>query len=170
MATRDIKAEIADRLDTLVDELYDLILEAASEAVQDSLGSARAASRGGRTTKKRSTKKRAGKKRATKKRSTKKRAGKKRSTKKRSTKKAAGKRATKKRGRRARRTSADVESVSKDIVAQLKQTPGVGIGELASAMNADVTDLKRPIAVLLEDSAIRKTGEKRGTKYFAKGR
>ena len=170
MPRRDIKTEIADRLENLVDELYDMIAEAAADAVQEALGTVRTSTRG-RATKKRATKKRATKKRATKKRATKKRATKKRSTKKRATKKrSTKKRSAKKAGRRARRSSADVEATSKAIASQLRKTPGVSVSDLANSMGADSADLKRPLALMLEAGSIRKTGEKRGTKYFAKGR
>ncbi|QDU66142.1 hypothetical protein [Engelhardtia mirabilis] len=160
MPQRDIKSEISDRLNAVIDELYDLIAAAASDAVQEVLGTAGSSS-SSRGTVKRSTKKRSAKKGASKKRSTKKRSAKKSASKKRGTKKS---------GRRVRRSTADVEAVSSAIAAQLRQTPGVSVSELAASMGADSVDLKRPIALMLDAGKIRKTGAKRGTKYFAKGR
>lgn len=154
---KDIDSEIQGLVEQFVEDMSKLLKLSALEAVRDALGDATGTAPTRRTTKRRSTKRR-----ATKKRSTKKRATKKRST------KAAGAKKTGRRGRPRRQSDAVLERLSKRVTDHVKKNPGSRLEEISKALKTPSKDLKRPVSDLLESKALRKTGEKRGTKYFAK--
>jgi len=69
---------------------------------------------------------------------------------------------------RERRTAAALKEVSDQVLARLRKAPGSGIEQLARDLGVPSAKLKRPIAHLIEAGLVRKTGEKRATKYFPK--
>lgn len=153
MKNTDIERQIQAHVDDFVADLTELIHEAALAAVGDVLADAGlgSATPSGRTTKK---------KRTTKRRSTKKRAAK-RSSKKRASKK----RSTKKRGRRG---SGPSEATLGKVTKFVKANPGLSVSEIAKGASSQLPATKKAVAQLLEDGVLRKEGERRGTKYFAK--
>ena len=166
MPGRDLDAEIRERIDTFLEDISLLVKEAALEAVRDALGEQ--AGTTPRRAAKRATKRRT-KKRTTKKRTTKKRTTKKRTTKKRTTKKRVGKKRGARRGpgRPRRQSDAQIERISARIMKHVGNHPGSRLEELSKSLRIPSKDLKRPVADLLEGKKLRKTGARRGTKYFA---
>ena len=162
----DIDNEIRGLVEQFVEDMTQLLKVSALEAVRDALGETGAAT-GKRATKRRATKKRSTKRRATKKRTTKRRATKKRSTTKRATK-ARGAKKTGRRGRPRRQSDAVLERLSQRVTDHVKKNPGARLEEISKALKTPSKDLKRPVSDLLEGKKLRKTGEKRGTKYFVK--
>jgi|GEM_PF-773790 len=84
-------------------------------------------------------------------------------------KKAASRKATKRAGsgKRIRRSAEDLEALSGQLVAYVKANPGARLEEISAGMGIASKDLKRPVTLLLEAKKLRKTGQKRGTQYFA---
>ncbi len=167
MAQRDIDSEIRDQIETFLEEISQLVKASALEAVHEVLGESGSSAPARRTTKKRATKKRATKKRSTKKRATKKRSTKKRATKKRSTK-AAGAKGTGRRGRPRRQSDAVLARLAGRVTQFVTKNPGARLEEISAALKTPSKDLKRPVSDMLDSKQLRKSGEKRGTKYFVK--
>lgn len=67
-----------------------------------------------------------------------------------------------------KRTPEEINLTCADIVAQLGKTPGIGVGTIGAALSKTRDELDLPIAKLLAAKVIRKTGQKRTTRYFAK--
>lgn len=72
-------------------------------------------------------------------------------------------------GRRGKRSTADVEKVGAQALAFVKKNPGSGATDIREALGLAAKDLRLPILRLVETKALRTKGQKRGTKYFAKG-
>jgi hypothetical protein len=71
--------------------------------------------------------------------------------------------------RLTRRTPADIEKVTTQIVALLKQhKDGLRAEQIQVALNLAKNESPRPIADALAKKLIRKTGQKRSTTYFAR--
>jgi len=138
MNSKQIDAEIQARVESFVAELSDLIHQAAVASVQEAIAGA---GLGAATTRKRASKKRSTKKRASKKRS------------------------SKKRGRRA---AAPSDASLDAIHAFVKANKGVSVGAIAEGVGMPSPATKKAVAALLEAKRLRKTGQRRGTKYFAK--
>ena len=138
MNSKQIDAEIRARVEAFVADLSGLVDEAALTAVQEAIAGAGIA---GTTTRKRSSKKRSTKKRASKKRS------------------------TKKRGRRAAAPSA---AALDKVHGWVKANKGCSVGAIAEGVGMAGPATKKAVAALLEAKRLRKTGQRRGTKYFAK--
>ncbi|MEM7448923.1 MAG: hypothetical protein AAF355_11850 [Myxococcota bacterium] len=68
-------------------------------------------------------------------------------------------------GGRGRRSADELAALQNQIVGYLRDNPGQRVEEIASGIEVPSRDLKRPIAKLLEDGALRKKGEKRATRY-----
>lgn len=51
----------------------------------------------------------------------------------------------------------------------MKSNPGKGLEGIAAGLGTSTKELKLPVVKLLASRRIKKTGEKRGTKYFAGG-
>jgi len=71
---------------------------------------------------------------------------------------------------RVRRSQEDIEAFSAAIWDALSEQPDVSISELAGALKATPKDVRGPLKALLEAGHLRKKGERRGTRYFTKGR
>lgn len=86
--------------------------------------------------------------------------------------KKAGKKAAKKAGKRAAKKSgksaAANPALGKAVVDTLTAKPGLSISEIASAVGVSKVDVQPTVVALLGEKKIKKTGERRGTKYFAK--
>jgi len=139
--TRNAEAEIRALVDSFVAELTQHIRTAAVESVQAALLGGAAPARA----------KSAGPK---------------------STGKKAGKRAPKKTGkggRRRRRSPEEIEAAKADIVSYVRANPGTAMGDLSSALGEDQAVIRLQLNQLLEEGALRKEGERRGTRYFAGG-
>jgi hypothetical protein len=55
------------------------------------------------------------------------------------------------------------------IATFVKSNPGMGLEAIAKGIGTATKELKLPVIKLLASRTLRKTGEKRGTKYFAGG-
>lgn len=88
--------------------------------------------------------------------------------------KKAGKRAAKKMGKRAskkggaRGGGASNPALGKSVVDALTSKPGLSISEIASAVGVAKVSVQPTVVALLAEKKIKKTGERRGTKYFAR--
>ena len=72
-------------------------------------------------------------------------------------------------GRRVRRSPNQIATVTASLVAALKGAKdGMRSEELQKALSVDKKTIVRPIADALEAKVIRKTGQKRATRYFAR--
>ena len=144
MAKNHINQQIEARVREFTEDLTGLIREAAMEAVEEALS-------GASTT------------------------GARRSSTRRTTKKAASRRkaapARRKGGRRVRRSEDQIKALGEKVMGYISDNPGQRLEEIGQAMKIATAELKRPIANLLDEKALRTTGQKRGTKYFpGKGR
>ncbi|QDU83286.1 hypothetical protein Pla163_03840 [Planctomycetes bacterium Pla163] len=149
MNTKQIDAQIQERVESFVADLTDLIHAAAVAAVQEAITGAGLGGTPARTTKKRASKKRASKKRSTKKRTAKK----------------AGKKTGKKRGRPA---AAPNGPAMDKILTFVKANPGSAVGAIVAGTRVPSAAAKKAVAHMLDAGSLRKTGQRRGTKYFAK--
>jgi len=82
---------------------------------------------------------------------------------KKAAKKAAGK------AKRIRRTAADVEELGNAILAYVGKHPAQRLGDIAKALGVETKDARRPAFALLDEGKLKTTGQKGGTRYFAKG-
>jgi hypothetical protein len=149
--SNQIDAKIKAKVEQFAQELTGLIHESAMAAVQQAIagvmgapvkrGPGRPAGSGAKKTAAKAGKK-AGKKAA----------------------KKAGKRAAKKGGKSAAANPA----LGKAVIDTLSAKPGLSISEIASAVGVSKVDVQPTVVALLGEKKIRKTGERRGTKYFAK--
>ncbi len=73
------------------------------------------------------------------------------------------------RGRPGRPPSAATEALVPRVLAHVKSNAGSGVSEIAKALKVDVERVKPVVAKLLADKQVKKTGQKRGTKYHARG-
>lgn len=69
--------------------------------------------------------------------------------------------------RLARRSSESIAQALDAIVGLLKKKPGIGSEEVQKTLGLARNEIARPIALGISTGALRKTGEKRATKYFA---
>lgn len=136
-----VDSQIRQTIDRFVDEISQLVREAAVEAVRDALGQG-GASRPGTTKARRP----AGTSSA-----------------------AAAPRKAKKTGKRGRRSSADLEAQGATILEHVKANPGVRMEALSKALGEDTKDLRRPVQELIASGQLRTEGARRGTQYFAGG-
>ncbi len=70
---------------------------------------------------------------------------------------------------RERSPSVSAESLAPRVLAHVKGNPGQGVTEIASALGARSDAVKPVLAALLAAKEIRKTGQRRGTKYHLRG-
>lgn len=73
-----------------------------------------------------------------------------------------------KRAKGAKRDPREIESLTKSLLAAIRKNPGQRIEQISKAINVSTKDLALPVAKLWEAKAIKTTGQKRATKYFAK--
>lgn len=71
-------------------------------------------------------------------------------------------------GKRIRRSPEELAKLSKAITKYLGSNPGSGVEQIAEGTGIPSAELKRPIALLLEEKSIKKKGQRRGTKYSLK--
>lgn len=67
----------------------------------------------------------------------------------------------------AKRTSADLQSLSRRFAAFVQANPGLRIAQINQGLGTTTKDLIVPIRKLMASGVIRTTGEKRSTRYFA---
>jgi len=140
----DIEAKIAERVDAFVAELRDLVRQAALEAVTEVLEapsdrrSSRRPSSGGG--KKAAPRRAVGKKRA----ASRKRKG-------------------------GRRSADDIAEQAEAVKRFIDDNPdGVRADQIAAALGIDTGELVLPVKKLLSDKAVKRTGQRRATRYFPK--
>jgi predicted transcriptional regulator len=68
---------------------------------------------------------------------------------------------------RGRRSSASVEESAGTILSHVRSNDGQGIGAIAKETGIPLKDAKKAIAHLLDSGQIKKTGQRRGTRYHA---
>ena len=76
--------------------------------------------------------------------------------------------APKRRGKRAKRTTEDVAKMGEAVVAHVAKNPGVSVEQIKKALGVETKDLQLPIVRMVAAKKLKTTGQKRGTKYFAK--
>ena len=82
--------------------------------------------------------------------------------------KKAGKKAGKRAGKKGGKSAAANPALGKAVVDTLTAKPGLSISEIASAVGVSKVDVQPTVVALLGEKKIKKTGQRRGTKYFAK--
>ena len=145
MATSQIDKQIQDRINSFLGELTGLVRKAALESVAEALGGEIAAAptrRGPGRPRKTTASSEAG----------------------------AKKTATRRKGKRIRRTAADIEATKADILKHLSANPGSGMESISAALKMATKDVRGPMLKLAAAKKVRMTGQKRGAKYFVKGR
>ena len=68
-----------------------------------------------------------------------------------------------------KRTPEQVQADAERIASYVRQHPGQRLEQIAAGLGAASQDLKLPVIKLLASKTLRKTGQKRGTQYFAGG-
>jgi hypothetical protein len=68
-----------------------------------------------------------------------------------------------------KRTPEEVAAAAERITSYVRQHPGQRLEQIAAGLGTASHDLKLPVIKLLASKTLRKTGEKRGTQYFAGG-
>lgn len=141
-----LDAEIKSRIDSFASELAELVRRAALESVQSALGGATAEAaprRGGR----RKAARRAGRGR-----------------------RAAKPVAASSRGKRGpgRPANPAVASMMPEVLTFVKGNDGAGISDIAKALRKKATQIKPVLVKLLGEKKLKKSGQKRGTKYHAR--
>ncbi|HVJ22220.1 MAG TPA: DNA-binding protein [Polyangiaceae bacterium] len=68
----------------------------------------------------------------------------------------------------AKRTSEELEAMTKSLLSTIKRNPGQRIEQIAATMNVSTKDLALPIQKLLASKQIGKKGQRRATAYAAK--
>jgi hypothetical protein len=72
-------------------------------------------------------------------------------------------------GARGKRTSEQVDQMAERIQTFVRSNPGLRLEAIAEGIGTSSKELKLPIIKLLGTKSLSKTGQKRGTKYFAGG-
>ena len=72
------------------------------------------------------------------------------------------------RAKGAKRSPEAIEAQTKALHAAIKKAPGSSIEQLSAELKISTKDLALPVLKLWDAKSIRTTGQKRGTKYFAK--
>ncbi len=70
-------------------------------------------------------------------------------------------------GRLARRSAEDIAKVEAAIVALVKASKGIGAEQIRAHLKLTKAELASPINAALAAKKLRKTGQKRATKYYA---
>lgn len=68
--------------------------------------------------------------------------------------------------RRMRRRAHSLERLAAEVLATLSTRDGVSVGDIARALGAEARELTRPLTWLLQRGQVRRTGERRGARYF----
>jgi len=138
--------DLRERVDAFVNDLSELIRQAALDAVQSALGDDGAPVRRGPGRPRKATKKAAGRKPGRPRKSVAATAGK-----------------------RIRRTAEDLEALASDILGYVRKLPGEGVEAISRGIGVASKELKRPIQALLAEGKLRTEGQRRGTTYYAGG-
>jgi hypothetical protein len=72
------------------------------------------------------------------------------------------------RGPRAKRTPEDVAKMGEAVVGYVVKNPGQSVEQIGTALGIKTKELALPIIRMIEAKKVRTTGERRGTKYFAR--
>jgi hypothetical protein len=67
-----------------------------------------------------------------------------------------------------KRSPEQLESLTDDFIAEVKQGPGRGIEAIAKSLRVSTKELALPVRKLLEEGRVKSRGQKRATKYFPK--
>ena len=67
-----------------------------------------------------------------------------------------------------KRTAADLEAFSDQLLAHVKANPGARAEQIAAALGTDVGTMRLPMQKLTAAKKIKVKGQKRGTMYFAR--
>jgi hypothetical protein len=67
-----------------------------------------------------------------------------------------------------RRSSEDVERMSGNLLDYVAKNPGQRGEQIAATLGTDVVTMRLPMKKLIAENKIKTTGEKRGTKYYAR--
>ena len=73
-------------------------------------------------------------------------------------------------GSKGRRSADQMDLVITRLEEAVRQNPGMRMEQIGATLHATTKTLARPMSKLLASSAVRKTGQKRGVKYFPAGR
>ncbi|MBK7644139.1 MAG: hypothetical protein IPJ19_14015 [Planctomycetes bacterium] len=68
----------------------------------------------------------------------------------------------------AKRSAADLEAFSDQLLAHVKANPGARGEQIAAALGTDVKTMRLPMQKLIAGKKVKVKGLKRGTMYFAK--
>ena len=68
--------------------------------------------------------------------------------------------------RRIRRSSADLESLASRVVSFLEDHSPASIGDVSDGVGESTKDLRPVMQLLLAEGRVKKSGERRGTRYF----
>jgi len=138
--SNNINQQIEARVQAFVQELSSLVKSAALDAVSGALGGAATAGAKGRRGRPPGSK----------------------------NKKSAAAPSAARRGKRGKRTSAQVDQMAARVFDHVKKNPGIGVEKISKAFRLKSKELTLPIGKLLESKKLRTTGQRRGTKYFAR--
>lgn len=149
MPTTNLKSELQPKIDAFLQEISELVRQAALESVQKALQGegAAPARRGPGRPRKATTRKAAAKVRANKGASA----------------------PAKRRGRPGRRSPEEVQATAQNILDHVRANPGQRSEEIKAAIGLRPEDFQLPVSKLLADGKVRTEGQRRGTKYFAGG-
>jgi hypothetical protein len=70
-------------------------------------------------------------------------------------------------GRGGKRSSEQVDEMATQVLAHVKSNPGDSLEAISRGIGVATKELKLPVIKLLSTRQLKKTGQKRGTKYFA---
>lgn len=70
-------------------------------------------------------------------------------------------------GKRGRRSSANLEQMSANLLAHVTKHPGQRGEQIAQALRTDVTTMRLPMKKLIAEKKIKTKGQRRGMMYFA---
>ena len=73
-------------------------------------------------------------------------------------------------GKRNRRSGEELEQMITQVTDYIKAHPGQGLEQIGVGLGTATSELKRPVAKLVQARSLKTTGQKRGTKYFIAGR
>ncbi len=76
--------------------------------------------------------------------------------------------APKRRGRPAKRTPEDVAMTGEAVVAYVAKNPGQSVEQIGKALGQKTKELALPVIRMIEAKKLKTTGQKRGTRYFAR--
>jgi hypothetical protein len=76
--------------------------------------------------------------------------------------------APKRRGKPSKRTPEDVAKMGEAVVAHVAKNPGQSVEQIGKALGHKTKELALPIIRMIEAKKLRTTGERRGTRYFAR--